>query len=106
MINEEETDEEQIEGAREDFNAGRFEKLRITRIRKEIRELNKDIEFQKRGGALYFIFANISLNLYPEDKAFALNIAYGWNGVARERELKLLLTMAVIAKKHGFKEKG
>lgn len=57
MINEEETDEEQIEGAREDYKEGQFKKLRdvykemkkeeIARIRKEIRELNRGIEFQK-----------------------------------------------------------
>lgn len=81
-----------------------MKKEEISLIEKEIRQLNKGLVFKKRGSVIYFVYHEFSLNLYPESETFALNI-YDMNGLVTERELKLLLTMAFIAKKHGFEER-
>ena len=113
-MKEEESDEQQIRGAEDDYKAGRFARVRalvkegetvlIHLIQDEIMGIDKGIVFEERERILYFRYFNSSLYVCLEDGTFVLS-RHNLDRVVSERELKSVLAMAKIAKAYGFRER-
>lgn len=81
-----------------------MKKEEISKVKKEIKGLNEDIDCYKRGTELYFSYRDFFLNLDASKETFETLIG-SWNSLIVEKELNLLLAMVAVAKKYCFREK-
>ena len=113
-MKEEESDEQQIRGAEEDYKAGRFARVRelarqgekalISLICDEIKAIDEDIVFGEYERTLYCNYYNSWLNLYFEDGTFALIQHNYMDGIVSGKCMRIL-DMIEVVKTYGFTER-